>query len=341
MAGNDGMKFNNPDSVAKRRIPSEVLGLDLGATCIKAVRLRKGKEGLSVVAADILPALVISAENPVPQLKLPAKLLTNYAAVAFSSPRQAVRVINVAGGGEPLAVKLQEIVKVEADQRLAFTVLRTIPGKRETQVLTVGLPEADVQQVLAMLAYGPPAAWSVEHAGLAALTAFYLGPGRDHNDEALCFIEAGAHMTFVAFLNKGVPVLIRTLELGGEKLIAALQTQWGLDRETALGALGQGATIDISQPIHELAAPFLRQLSISRDFVERQESCRITRVYLSGGLSQIKQWAEEIQKAMGVPVQSWDPFAMLAPPPLPPAVDNQRARFASAIGAALAVFEEP
>ncbi|MCX7009852.1 MAG: pilus assembly protein PilM [Kiritimatiellaeota bacterium] len=328
-----GLKNN---SERKRRVPNEVLGLDLGASGIKVVRLRRNADGVSLLGADLLPPLDPAAER----LTLPAKLLTNYAAVTFSNSRQAVRLVNVAAAGEPLAIKLQEAVKVEADQRLAFTVLRTIPGKRETQVLTVALPEADVQQVLALLASGPPAAWSVEHAGLAALTAFYRGPGRDHDEEALCFIEVGAQTTFVAFLNKGAPVLIRTLELGGEKLIASLQSQWGLDRETALGTLGQGATIDISQPIHDLAAPFLRQLSISRDFVERQESCRIARVYLAGGLSQIKQWTQEIQETMGVTAQGWDPFTLLAPTALPPAVDSQRSRFASAIGAALSVFED-
>ena len=331
------LNFFKKDAPGKRRVSSEVLGLDLGMSGVKVVRLRRSSSGLALVGADILPPLDAVA----PHLELPPKLVTNYAAVTFANSRQAVRLVNVAAVGEPLAIKLKEAIKVEVDQRLAFTVLRTIPGKRETQVLTVGMQEGDVQQVLAMLAHGAPAACTLEYAGLAALTSFYHGPGHELGDEAVCLIEAGARTTFVAFLNKGLPVLVRTLELGGEQLLATLQAQWGLDRETALGTLGQGGTIDISQPLHDLAGPFLRQLSISRDFVERQENCRIARLYLSGGLGDVRQWAQELQTTLGIAAVAWDPFACMTATALPAALANQRGRFAAAIGAALSAFEEP
>ena len=324
----------------RRRIPNELLGLDLGASGVKVVRLRRSSSGLSLVGADILPLPTAAA----PHLELPPKLVTNYAALTCAGAQDNVRLVNLAGVGEAdaaLGTRLLEAVKIEPTQRLAFRPLRTLPGKRETQVLTVAMPEVAVTAALAHFAHGAPAALSLEHAGLAALTAFYRGPGRELGDEAVCMIEAGARTTFAAFLNKGAPVLMRTLELGGEQLIAALQSQWGLDRETALGTLGQGATIDISQPIHDLAAPFLRQLSISRDFVERQETCRVARIFLSGGLGQVRQWAQEIQTTLGVPAVAWDPFAMLNATALPAALHDQRGRFASAIGAVLSAFEEP
>lgn len=325
---------------SQRRIPRELLGLDLGTSGVKVVRLRHSATGVTLVAAEILPPLTAAA----PHLNLPPMMLTNYAAVTYAGPQDVVRLVSIPGVGEAdaaLGQRLQEAIKVESTQRLAFRPLRTLPGKRETQVLTVAMPETDVAGILAMLASGPPAALSVEHAGLAALTAFYRGPGRELGDEAVCMIEAGARTTFVAFLNKGVPVLVRSLELGGEQLVAALQAQWGLDRETALGTLGPGGTIDISQPLHDLAAPFLRQLSISRDFVERQENCRVARIYLSGGLGQVRQWAQEIHTTLGAPAVAWDPFGMLVAAAVPAALDNQRGRFAAAIGAALAAFEEP
>ncbi len=325
---------------ARRRVPNELLGLDLGTSGVKVVRLRRNSGSYTLVGADILPALTAA----VPVLDLPPKLVTNYAAVTCAGPQDSVRLVSIAGVGEAdaaLGMRLQETVKIEPTQRLAFRPLRTVPGKRETQVLTVAMPETAVTNMLALFAHGAPAALTLEHAGLAALSAFYRGPGREPGDEAVCVIEAGARTTFAAFLNKGVPVLVRTLELGGEQLVAALQSQWGLDRETALGTLGQDATIDISQPMHDLAAPFLRQLSISRDFVERQENCRVARLFLSGGLGQVRQFVQEIQTTLGVPAVAWDPFAALTATALPAALHNQRGRFAAAIGAVLAAFEEP
>jgi Tfp pilus assembly PilM family ATPase len=333
------MKLFSANSASSRRLPSEVLGVDLGSSGTRVVRMRKHREGAELLSADVLPAL----EPTTISLALPPKLITNYTAVAISSPQHFVRLVNVPGVGETetvLAAKLQDIVKVEKSQRFAFRILRAVPGKRETLVLTVSVPEAEVLRVLALLPHGPPAAYSVEDAGLAALTAFYYGPGRELYEDAVCFIETGAHTTFVAFLNKRIPVLMRTLDLGGEKLVTNLQTQWGLDRETALGALGQGATIDISQPLRELAAPVLRQLNISRDFVERQEGCRISKVFLSGGLGQIKQWGQAVQESMGMPTSTWDPFAPFQTTGLPDAARCQSGRFSAAIGAALGALGE-
>ena len=104
--------------------------------------------------------------------------------------------------------------------------------------------------------------------------------------------------------------------------------------------MGQGATIDISQSVHELASPFLRQLSISRDFVERQENCKISRAYLSGGMAMIWNWVKELREAMGLEVQTWDPFQglALAPGAYPEALAGQQPRFAAAVGAALGVL---
>lgn len=326
-------------------MPNEIVGLDFGTTSTKAVRLRSGHDGVTLVAADILPAVNLAGDTP-PLLTLPPRLVTNYAAVTRATQQQVVRIVtvpNTSGENEPsFGAKVQEVVKAEGAQRLAYAVLRTVPAKRETQVLTVTAPEAEIASVLGMLAHGPPAAITLEHAGLAALTTFNLGPGVDAAEEAVCFIDSGAQSTFIAFINKGVPVLVRTLNLGGEQLLERLQAQWGLDRETAMGTLGQGATIDISQPIHELAGPILRQLSISRDFVERQESCRIARAYLSGGMSLIRQWVQEIHEATGLEILTWDPLQKLtiAPHALPAELEGQNTRLAAAIGAAVAVVEE-
>ena len=78
---------------ANRRLPNEVLGLDLGCAAVKAVRLRNGKEGLSVVAAEILPPINRKPGDALPSLELPPKLVTNYAAVTFSSSQPSLLVL--------------------------------------------------------------------------------------------------------------------------------------------------------------------------------------------------------------------------------------------------------
>jgi Tfp pilus assembly PilM family ATPase len=87
--------------------------------------------------------------------------------------------------------------------------------------------------------------------------------------------------------------------------------------------------------------PFLRQMSISKDFVERREDCRVLKVYVSGGTSLSRYWVDEIKSAAGTEVERWNPFASLrlAPDALPASLAGQETRFAAALGGCLRILE--
>ena len=208
-------------------------------------------------------------------------------------------------------------------------------------MLTVAVPEADAQAVLSHVAVGAPAPYAMELSGLAALNACLSGPGAQHAQEAVCIIECGSRVSFMAIFNKGALILARKIDVGGESIAAHVQKQLGLDSETAQSILAEGA-IDISQAVREVIDPFLRQLTISRDFVEREENCRIKTAYISGGMALSTYWTNEIKRATGMDVQSWNPFDQLtlAPGALPERLEGQQPRFASAIGAALGILRE-
>jgi hypothetical protein len=119
-----------------------------------------------------------------------------------------------------------------------------------------------------------------------------------------------------------------------------IQQQMGVDREVAQGIISDGS-FDISSCVRDVMGPFLRQLSISRDFVERQEKCRIGELYLSGGMSLSKYWVEAIGKGSKMKVHLWNPFEPIHIPTgaYPADLAGQETRFAAAVGAALGVYE--
>jgi Tfp pilus assembly PilM family ATPase len=154
-------------------------------------------------------------------------------------------------------------------------------------------------------------------------------------------VDAGARLTFMALFNKGVLVLVRKFDLGTETIVTKVQQQLNVDRDTARGIISDGS-FDISQSVRAVMDPFLRQLTISKDFVERREDCRVVKCYLSGGASLLRYGVDEIRGATGVDTGLWNPFANLqiADGAYPAELAGHEPRFAAAVGACLGVLEE-
>ena len=341
------MPFQITGRPRKRKGPSEVVGVDMGTTGFKAVRMRRSKEGMQVLAADVLPVQWPEEDKPeTAHLTLPKHLLTNYCALALSGDNAAVRIVSVPGHPDKNPVDeahLREQVGLGDDFRMAYAVIsQAVKAKAESKLLVVGMPEQETLGVLGMVAEGPPAAVGIEIAGLSAFNAFLQGPGQGLAQEAVGVIESGAKITFMAFFNKGVLSLVRKFDFGSETLVAKVQQQMGVDRDTAQGIISDGA-FDISQPVHEVMDPFLRQMLISRDFVERKEECRVSAMYLSGGACLSRWWQEEMRNAAGVEVRLWNPFEGLsmAEGVLPEAWQGRETVFAAAVGVCLGALGEP
>lgn len=330
----------------KRRVPTEIAGADFGATGVKIIRVRNNKGTLALMGADILPRLELpnAPENHTVRFKPPGNLQTNYVAVTVTGRSSNIRLLSITGhtaSAELTEAKVRELMGVSPEMRVGYTVLPTVKGKAETRVLAVSMPEKEIQTILSLVPSGPPAAYSIEVSGLAALTAFERGPGADCPYEGVIVIEAGVQTTLIALYAKRQLMLIRKFDFGGETVLAKVQQQLGVDRETAQGIIADGS-FDISQPVHEVMDPFLRQLTISKDFVERREECAVGAIFLSGGVTLSRYWAEELYRATGLEIVAWNPleqFSMSAGS-FPEQLVGQESRFAAASGAVLGVFAE-
>lgn len=144
----------------------------------------------------------------------------------------------------------------------------------------------------------------------------------------------------MAFTKGTQPDLVRHFTVGGEHLLKRIEEHFGVPREVALSICCEGA-IDLSQVIRTLFGDFMRQLCISRDYVERQENCRIRKVRVSGGLSMVKGWMEELAAVTGMEVESVDPFKDIERPEAtyPETWVGHEGRFAAAVGAVTGVFQ--
>lgn len=339
------MPLKLPGRERPKKVPPEITGVDLGTTGVKMVRVRNNKGALSVVGVTVLPPMELPSEpvGHAVRFKPPKEFLTNYVAFTIAGRSAVIRLLTMGGhvGPEDLTeAKIREQMGCGEGFRVAHAILPAVKGRAETRVIGVGIPEKEIKTVLSLVPAGPPAAYSIELAGLAALTAFEKGPGAECPYDGVAVIEAGQQTTLMALYARKSLVLIRKFDFGGETVLAKVQQQLGVDRETAIGIIADGS-FDISQPVHEVMDPFLRQLTISKDFVERREECAVGAVYLSGGVTLARYWVDELHQSTGLDIIAWNPFEKceILPNAIPQECAGQETRFSAAVGAVMGVYE--
>ncbi len=317
---------------------SNLLALDFATTGVKAVRLKKTKEGIALVSADILPP---SGPNSEEAPDLPKPLAAHYAALCATMDSTVVRVFNqILPEEEDIEALVRGNLCAAGDCRVSGLVLSRGRGKRESTVLGVSVPEKTVQHYLSFFAAGAPAPYSFELSGLAAFSAFLFNCGAKTANQTVCLIETGARFTYVAFLHHGQLQVINRFDVGGEALQRQIQLALGVDAEMA-GSILSGGSVDVSAPVRQVLNPFTRQLSIYREFVERQNKSSLSGVYISGGQAGFPCWQNAIKEVLGFTPEVWNPFEKLEilPEAFPEHLQGQESRFAAAIGAALAGME--
>ena len=335
------MALKLKSSAGKERVGrgmANLLALDFATSGIKAVRLKKTKTGIALVAADILPPSAPNATEP-PELVKP--LAAYYPALCATMDNVILRIFT-----QPLptdenieALVRENLSTGSADFRVSGVVLSRT--KRDGTVLGVAVPEKTVRHYLSLFAEGAPAPRSLEISGLAAFNAFLFNCGKQTENQTVCLIETGTRYTYAAFLHRNQIQLVNRFDIGGETLERQVQTALGVDEEMAGAILSGASAINVSAPVNQILGPFIRQISIYREFIERQNKSSLAAVYISGGQAKSPYWHSAIAEVLGVKPLVWNPFEKIEiqQGTFPENLEGQESRFAASVGAALAGME--
>lgn len=301
------------DRLKKRSAPQEILAVDFSQAEINGARLRRLNGATHLLAADILPRP--KDESAAPQkgghgrIDLPKSLLCRHVVLCLPGKNALVKLLSIPGqlDGDS-QTKIREDMGVgSGDYRIGYKVLGHSHVRGETRLLAVALPENDLQHHLAFFSAGWPVPISLEVAGLAAINSFVGGYLDECGDESIGVVQFERDVSFFAFIYKKELVLIRKYEFGDEHILNAIQSRLNVNRETALNVAAD-KSFDISQMIKEVCDPFIRQVVISKHFVERREDCRVSRIFIPDSMMAIHRLAGEIRIASEANVEQWDSF---------------------------------
>lgn len=321
-----------------------MVGVDVGEGAVKVVRLKRTGSAISLVAADLLSVVDLASTEAPGALAIGKPLQGLHAAIAVSTPQVSLRLLTVPGDREKVQqLNFNELLGVPegSDYRIGYEIIAS-DGRSEQTILAAGIPERQaVWAGTRLLPHGMPAPCSLQAGGLAALNCVAQELRVHHGDATALAVQVGADVSFVAAFHRGKLSLLRQCATGSQALVRSVSERFGIEAELVPGALEEGM-IDASQTIGPAIEPFLRQLVLAREFVERKRSCRVEKILLGGAQIGANQWSVHIEQAMGIAPQTWDPLAVLPVQTgaLAPDVRGAQGRFAAAVGAALAVMEK-
>lgn len=336
---------------AQRRGPSDLLGLDLGTTGAKAVRVHRSGEAITIQAADVFAPVeleTIQGEDGMPApVVVPPRLKTRQACLVIPGRQAVIKLLSFPGHFEAQDRSQRVIdglgLSDPSKYRIAYKVTHEGAARSgsESRVLAAAVREEEARRAALLLPAGVPVPHTIEIAGIAAMTAFLAGIGDNLSARTVGMIEFGATMSHFALFHRGSLSLFRRFDFGVERVLENLGKALGVDNTTAAGIMVNGS-FDISQTVNETLAPILKQLVVSRDFVERRENCRLETIYACGGLALSRDVLETIRSAVGNDVEPWSPadafdFAAGA---LPETLAGAEWRLTAAIGACLGAMEE-
>ncbi len=332
-----------------KRGPSDLVSLDLSTTSVKALRMKKAEGGGTILAAGILPGVPIpapfaEASERIEPLELPKNLRGKYACITIPGHGTVVKLLSFPGNfGAKEEAQLSEQLGLEEPEkyRIGYKLITSGKARSETKVLAVATPENVAAALCQLLPAGIPAPYSIELSGLAGMSALLQREDMTQSNSAIGAIAFGDEISYLALFHDGALALVRKFDLGTNTILNKIRQSLGVDLETAKGILADGS-FDISQPVSEATDPFLKQLVISRDFVERRENCHVSKIYASGSILTCNDWTSEIKKRLGLDVEAWNPMEglSLTPNAIPSELVGREFEFSSAIGAALGAFEE-
>jgi type IV pilus assembly protein PilM len=307
-----------------------VIGLDIGSSSVKLVELREGKNGFKLQHLAISPlppeAIVDGAlMDSVTIIDTIRDLVTSTTktrdvATSVSGHSVIVKKITLPFMTE---TELEDSIQWEAERHIPFDINDV---NLDFQILGAGSENPDLMDVILVAAKKDIITDYVSvimEAGLSPVVvdidAFALenmvGVNYDiDRDEIVAIANVGASVTNINILKNNITAFTRDVFKGGNQITEEIQRQLHVDYEEAekikVGQKPDPSAQGVVEGVLKSASESLAvEIGNSVDFFQSTSTYqKISRLFLSGGGSKIKDFDTILQQQIGVPVEMANPF---------------------------------
>ncbi len=323
--------------------PRRLLALEVGGSQSLAVLLSRNQGVVKWQKAALLPAFdQASGSGQLWDAVKEAGLRAEYASLVSVEDQSILRVVNFPGQVAPrerLSQQVRQTLGVDDSYALAFQVM----GKRcqeesgEYSVLCSALPlERSGQLRDWVLSNGSKPA-SLVCGGVAVANLVQAIPGFLQDGAGTGILHVGEKCSDLLLFHGRELAVARQFRFGKRLLVEALMNSMKLERETAEQFLRSGS-FDMSYEAGPVLEPWLHQVEISLDFIDRRYGRTIEQLYLFGEGGQSRTLELILGSAVGRRIVAWNPLAQLAGLSPPAGLHEDPRRFVRPLSEGLRVM---
>jgi type IV pilus assembly protein PilM len=305
------------------------IGLDIGASSIRAVEVRRSKDEYALnnfgqvplPPGTVLGGVVqdpVAVTSALKQLWAACKFGTKHVALGVTNPQLVVREMSVANLP---AKELHQALPFQVKDALPLAVEKALldfypleePGSNPTvRGLLIAMPK---DAVLTLVDAVQKAGLHVDAVDLASFALLRAASRLDAQVEAI--VDIGSDVTSVVVHVDGEPLIVRTVPRGGVEITASIATRLGVSPQEAevikcrFGLHGDGDPVT-AEAAAEAVRPLASELRSSFTYLasgERQK--QVTRLALCGGSALMPGLAEHLQQQLGITVMYADSASRL------------------------------
>ena len=308
-----------------------VVGLDIGASSVKAVQLKRGRSVNELVSLGVAPlppetivdgvimysGTVIAA---VQNIFTEQKIKTKDVVVAVSGHSVIVKKIRVP---KQKPEELAQTIAFEADQyvpyavedvNLDYQVLKGAnPDANELDVLLVAVKKDVINDYLSIISTAGLNVVVVDVDAFALENAYELAY-ETAEGQVVALVNLGAAVMNINILQNGLSEFTRDSPLGGNRYTESIQKMMGLSYEQAenlkLGTEVEGRKIDEARPAMDMVnAEVAGEIRRSFDFFRSSSrNDTIHRALLSGGSARLPGLVEYLTQSLEIPFEIANPL---------------------------------
>ena len=340
--------------------PKKFLGIDLGSTSIKLVELyKKGKIPIlstyGYVERPMEENLQLDEKTEETTPKIADLLKKLYKATGATAYEAVSALPNFSVFNSTIVMPVMK--EKELRQAINWEAKKIIPLPIEDVVLDWKIIETfkadDTQKHRILLTVAAKNlvkkymdVFKQADLGISALEteAFALARSLTGKDPSpVMIVDASAMTTDIVVVEKGIPVLNRSIDVGGVTLTRAIASALGVDFKRAdqfKRDVGMSGGTTIPKLIETMIKPVIDEINYSLNLYQSQVKRSIEKVVLSGGSAYLPNFDKYLEKVINLKVIIGDPWARIAyPAELKPALEEVAPRFAVTIGLALRGLE--
>ena len=339
------------------------LGIDVGTSSIKIAELKKEAGKVKLLTYGFSEELQISPQsNPQQAASAINKICQKAGTVSKSAvaalPTFSVfsSIINLAGVSKKdiasavqweakkvIPLPLEDIIldwkKIKEDEKEKSK--RKI-AKQNIKVLLTGAPKLLVKKYIEIFKQAQINLLSLETETFSLIRSL-LG-----NDKStVMIVEIGANTTDISIVDKSIPVLTRSLDIGGLTITKSISNNLNIGLERAeqfkydMGISSMDSKQDvIPQTIIGTISPIVNEIKYTLNLFQEKNNASVEKVVLSGGAALLTNLSNYLSKTLDINVIVGNPWSRVScPVDLKPLLDEIGPRMSIAVGLAMREIE--